>query len=67
MLKLVIFASFLTVAYSQNGVPDSRCPPNGTPNPPLHLNDPNNCENFFTCVNGLAMPSRCPEGEISFS
>lgn len=66
MLKVLVLVTLFAITKSQTtgpGVEDSRCPPNATPNPPLHLNDPSNCRNFFTCVNGLAMPQQCPEGQ----
>ncbi|CRL00354.1 CLUMA_CG013627, isoform A, partial [Clunio marinus] len=66
MIKYLVFLALcVTLVYSQAigpGVPDSRCPP-GTPFPPIHLPDANNCEIFHTCSGGLAFPQRCPPGQ----
>lgn len=64
MFKILMFASLVSLAYSQigDGVFDPRCP-EGTPNPTRHLNDPNDCRKFFKCANGLAVPFECPQGD----
>lgn len=59
-MKFIVFVAFIAFARAQ--LPDSRCPP-GTPDPPLHLNDPNNCTIFYTCVGGNAYPQNCPPGK----
>lgn len=58
-MRVLIIVTLIALAKSQ--LPDSRCP-SGTPNPPLHLNDPTNCTIFFTCVGGNAFPQPCPPG-----
>jgi hypothetical protein len=60
MKLLVVIVSLIVLALPSSE--QSRCPP-GTPNPPLHLNDPNDCTRFFTCVNGNEVPTDCPPGQ----
>lgn len=65
MQKTVIFGALLALVASQTigpGVPDSRCPP-GTPEPPVLLPHPDDCQIFFSCVGGMAFPQRCPPGQ----
>lgn len=62
---LPIFVIFTSKVHGWNSWErrvDSRCPP-GVSNPPVMLNDPQDCTRFFKCQGGIAFPISCPKGQ----